>query len=117
MRWSGVRSLTDPAFWLSIVAVWTVPYRPVWTILAFLAGSALLIAGQPDPTRSGKITLKMTWRARRVATVAALLAALVWLLWSVAAPQPGFQAIFGASALVYAAVTLLLIGANGWLSP
>jgi UDP-N-acetylmuramoyl-tripeptide--D-alanyl-D-alanine ligase len=117
LRWSGVRSLTDPAFWLSIGAVWLVPYLPLWTVLAFVAGTCLLAAGQPDPRHSGKITLKMTWRAKRVAAMSAAWALMVWLVWSVVAPQPGFQAIFGASALVYAAMPLLLIVANVWLGP
>jgi UDP-N-acetylmuramoyl-tripeptide--D-alanyl-D-alanine ligase len=117
MRWSGVRSLTDPAFWLSVAAVWLVPQAPRWAALAFIVGSGILYAGQPDPRRSGKITLKMTWRAKRVAAVAALLAVIVWLVWSVAAPQPGFQAFFAASAVVYAAWPLLLIAANAWLMP
>jgi UDP-N-acetylmuramoyl-tripeptide--D-alanyl-D-alanine ligase len=117
LRWGGVRSLTDPAFWLSIGAVWLAPYWPLWSVIVFVAGSAVLVAGQPDPRRSGKIALKMTWRATRVAIVSALWAVVLWLVWSIVAPQPGFQAIFGASAVVYAAVPLLLIGANGWLAP
>jgi hypothetical protein len=64
-RWSGVRSLIDPAFWLSMIAVWAVPWLPLVTVIGFVAGAWLLAAGQPDPMRSGKITLKMTWRATR----------------------------------------------------
>jgi UDP-N-acetylmuramoyl-tripeptide--D-alanyl-D-alanine ligase len=117
LRWSGVQSLTDPAFWLSIVAVWVSPVLPLATVLFFVAGSSLLAAGQPDPRRSGKIPLKMTWRARRVAAVAAVWALLLWLFWGVVAPQPGFQAIFGASAVVLAAMPLVLITAVLWLGP
>ena len=59
----------------------------------------------------------MTWRARRVAAVAAVWALMLWLVWIVVAPQAGFQAVFGASALVLAAMPLVLINANVWLGP
>src|SRR5262245_24077510 len=74
LRWANVRSFTDPAFWLAIVTAFLYLWAPTLALTLFVAGALILGIGQPDPRRSGKVLLKMTWRATRVLVVAMVFA-------------------------------------------
>ena len=55
LRWSGVRSLTDPAFWLSIArGLDGAVSAAAGPSSSFVAGTCLLAAGQPDPETLGQ---------------------------------------------------------------
>jgi UDP-N-acetylmuramoyl-tripeptide--D-alanyl-D-alanine ligase len=116
VRWTGVRPLTDPAFWLAVAAAWLSNRSAGWSAALWLAGAAVLIAGQPDPRRTGKITLKVTWRATRVLAGAGMVAAAFWLAWN-ALDASGLRAVYTASALVILLLPLCLIVANILLAP
>src|SRR4051794_32558977 len=80
LRWANVRSLLDPAFWLSIVTAFLFLWSPRPAVVAFVAGAVILGLGQPDPRHSGKVLLKLTWRATRVLTVTVVFAVSAWIL-------------------------------------
>src|SRR5580765_6423388 len=80
LRWVNVRSLTDPAFWLSIATAFLFLWAPTAAVVGFVAGALILGIGQPDPRRSGKVLLKLTWRATRVLTVAMVFAMSAWVI-------------------------------------
>src|SRR5512146_2438230 len=79
LRWANIRSLTDPAFWLSIGTAFLFLWFPTVALVAFVAGAMVLGSGQPDPRRSGKVLLKLTWRATRVLTVTMVFAVSAWV--------------------------------------
>ena len=115
----GQRPLADRSGVLAVdrLRVWLVPYAAARDRRSRSSPARCSSApAQPDPRRSGKIPLKLTWRATRVLRCRAVLA-----LDGVAAadpcvaPQPGFQAPLVASAMVFAALPLLLIAANALL--
>src|SRR5262245_9014917 len=116
LRWTGVRPFTDPAFWLAVAAAWLSSRSAASSALTYVAGAALLIAGQPDPRRSGKITLKLTWRATRVVAVAGVVASAFWFAWNVL-DASGLRALYTASALVVLLLPIWLIIANALLAP
>jgi UDP-N-acetylmuramoyl-tripeptide--D-alanyl-D-alanine ligase len=116
LRWTGVRPFTDPAFWLAVAAAWLSSRSAAWSAVTYIAGAALLIAGQPDPRRSGKITLKLTWRATRVVAVAGVVASVFWFAWNVL-DASALRALYTASALVVLLLPLWLILANALLAP
>src|SRR6478735_2296994 len=64
LRWANIRSLTDPAFWLSIATAFLFLFDPFLAVVLFTVGAVVLALVQPDPRHSGKIPLRMTWRAR-----------------------------------------------------
>src|SRR3954469_16253349 len=74
LKWVGVRSLTDPAFWVSVVSAFLFLLDPLLAVVLFTVGAVVLGLVQPDPRRSGKIVLRLTWRARRVLTVSMIFA-------------------------------------------
>jgi UDP-N-acetylmuramoyl-tripeptide--D-alanyl-D-alanine ligase len=117
LKWAGLRSYTDPAYWLSIGCVLLFVRVPLAVVLAFIAGAAALGALQPDPRRSGKIPLRLTWRARRVLAVTVIVASLLWVVLLRAYVGVQLRAAFVASAYVFAAFPLLLIAANALLKP
>lgn len=117
LRWTGVRSLLDPACWLSLVAAWISHGWPALAAVGFVAGAITLTLGQPNPTSSGKIPLAMTWRATRIAVVAAVLAVVAWLVWTSSDPQGPLHGALVAGALLMAGMPLLLMGANVVLAP
>jgi UDP-N-acetylmuramoyl-tripeptide--D-alanyl-D-alanine ligase len=118
LRWANVRSLTDPAFWLALVCAFlVVPISPVIVVAAFVVGALVLGTAQPDPRRSGKIALRLTWRARRVLVVGMIFASSLWMLLTAAYASRELQAPLIASAMVFAAFPLLLILANAVLTP
>jgi UDP-N-acetylmuramoyl-tripeptide--D-alanyl-D-alanine ligase len=117
MRWMRVRRVTDPAMWLAAGAWLAFPIIPTVAVLAFVSGALVFGAFQPDPRRSGKIQLRLTWRAARVLAVAAVFAIAVW---AVVAAVAGFDDVRGAlmaSTFVTAAAPFLLIAANASLAP
>jgi UDP-N-acetylmuramoyl-tripeptide--D-alanyl-D-alanine ligase len=82
----------------------------------FVAGASVLALAQPDPRRSGKITLKMTWRAVRIAGAAAALTLLLWMAW-IALDAAGLRAVYTASAYAIVLLPLLIVAANALLAP
>ncbi len=117
LRWTNVRSLTDPAFWLSMAAALLFRVTPTIALWVFVLGIAALGVLQPDPRRSGKITLKLTWRATRVLAVAAVLAGAAWILVTNLFAAIGLEAPLLAAAVLCAAMPLTLIAANLLLMP
>jgi UDP-N-acetylmuramoyl-tripeptide--D-alanyl-D-alanine ligase len=117
LRWTHARSLSDPAFWLSVIGVLLYPRWPTAVTMGVVASVIRLARVQPDPRRSGKITLKMTWRAVRVQAIAFLIATTVWVgltaLFVGAAAGP----MLLASAFVYAVAPFVLILSNTCLMP
>jgi UDP-N-acetylmuramoyl-tripeptide--D-alanyl-D-alanine ligase len=117
IRWVKLRSLFDPAFWLSVAGGLLLARFPLTVAVCFAAATVLLAVLQPDPRRSGKITLKLTWRATRVLAVAIVLAVALWLAVLGAYPDRGLVAPFISSAVVVALIPLVLIAANACLAP
>ncbi len=117
LRWTNVRSLTDPAFWLSILTAVLALRAPRTACVLFLFGAIALGRVQPDPRHSGKIRLKLTWRAKRVLAVASLLSAVAWvILVGVYSPQ-NLRAPLIAASVLFAALPLIIVWANGCLNP
>jgi UDP-N-acetylmuramoyl-tripeptide--D-alanyl-D-alanine ligase len=117
LRWANVRSLTDPAFWLSLGCAFLFVPAPAIAVGAFVIGAVGLGMAQPDPRRSGKIPLRLTWRARRVLAVALVFASTLWVLLSRAYVERELQAPLMASSVLFATLPLLLIAANAALMP
>jgi len=117
LRWVNVRSLTDPAFWLAIVTAFLFLWAPTPALVSFVAGAVILGAGQPDPRRSGKVLLKLTWRATRVLTVAMVFALSVWIIVTSFYAEAGLRAPLIAAAVLFAFLPLVLIAANLALAP
>ena len=117
LRWTHLRSLSDPALWVAVAGVWLYTRWPTVVIVVFVAVVVLLARLQPDPRRFGKVTLKMTWRARRVQGVAFVVATVMWI-WLVTF-LVGLAAgpMLVASAIVYVLVPLVLVVANACLIP
>lgn len=115
LGWTGMRPFLDPALWLAVVAAWLATDGTASALL-FVIGAAVLAIGQPDPRTTGKITLKMTWRATRIAIVTAVLAIVVWTAW-VAFDATGLRALFAASAITVLLLPVLLVAANALLAP
>ena len=117
LRWTGVRSLTDPAFWLSIGAAFLFVWSPAAAIVLFLAGALILGVGQPDPRRAGKVLLKLTWRATRVLAVTMVFAVSAWIIVTSLYANAGLRAPFVAAAILFAAMPIVLVAANAALMP
>jgi UDP-N-acetylmuramoyl-tripeptide--D-alanyl-D-alanine ligase len=117
LRWVNVRSLTDPAFWLAIVTAFLFLWAPTPALVLFVAGAVILGAGQPDPRRSGKVLLKLTWRATRVLTVAMVFALSAWIIVTSFYAEAGLRAPLIAAAVLFAFLPLVLIAANLALAP
>ncbi len=55
LRWTNVRSLTDPAFWLSLgCGISVAGWRREPRAMVFLVGAVLLGLAQPDPAPVGQ---------------------------------------------------------------
>lgn len=117
LRWTGVRSLTDPAFWLSIAAALLGLAMPLTAGLMFVVGAVALGMAQPDPRLSGKIRLTLTWRATRVLAVAFTGACVAWALLVRGYAAADVRASFIASSVVFAALPLVIVFANACLAP
>jgi len=116
-KWVNLRSLTDPIFWLSAGASFLFPQSPAAAIALFVLGAVLFALAQPDPRRSGKVPLKMTWRATRVLAVAVVVASGLWAAATAAYRSADIRAGFFASMVVFALLPLVLIVANVMLAP
>lgn len=117
LRWADVRSLTDPAFWVASLGALLAIWRPWVAAIACLGGWWLLAVCQPDPRRSGKIPLRVTWRARRVLAMTQVLAFVLWVLLTSAFASRELQAPLAASAWLLAVMPLVLVVANLLLMP
>lgn len=117
LRWANIRSLTDPAFWLSIGTAFLFLWFPTVALVAFVAGAMVLGSGQPDPRRSGKVLLKLTWRATRVLTVTMVFAVSAWVLLTSLYADSGLRAPLIGAAVLFAVMPLVLIAANASLAP
>jgi UDP-N-acetylmuramoyl-tripeptide--D-alanyl-D-alanine ligase len=117
LRWTNVRSFTDPAFWLSVASAFLFMVDTVLAVVLFTVGAVVLGLVQPDPRRSGKIPLRLTWRARRVLCVGVLLATAAWVLLVRAFVDVEVRAPLIASSFLFAGLPFLLVLANAALAP
>jgi UDP-N-acetylmuramoyl-tripeptide--D-alanyl-D-alanine ligase len=117
LRWANVRSLTDPAFWVAVSSAWVCAADITLGAVLFVVGGVVLGLVQPDPRRTGKLPLRLTWRARRELTVTVVLASAIWVLLTRAYVDQGVRAALIASAWLFAALPLVLILANSVLAP
>src|SRR5258708_6838909 len=117
LRWGNVRSLTDPAFWLSIATAFLFLWAPTSALVCFVAGALILGTGQPDPRRSGKVLLKLTWRATRVLTVAMVFAMSAWVIVTSLYADTGLRAPLISAAVLFAFLPFVLIAADAALAP
>lgn len=117
LRWTNVRSLTDPAFWTTLAAAWLSMHRPVLAAMVFIVCAVALGVLQPDPRHSGKIPLRLTWRARRVLVLTLMWSFSAWALLARLFIASDLQGAIVAAAIVLAIFPLLLILANACLAP
>src|SRR5262245_42298295 len=117
LRWTHVRSLIDPAVWLAVAAAVLYATVPAAAVVSFSGGAVIFGLAQPDPRRSGKIPLKLTWRAKRILAVAAVLSAVLWALLVRAIPSSGPRLAIIAATILLTALPLVLIVANALLVP
>ena len=117
LRWVHVRSLADPAVWLAAGTAWLFPAFPLTSVALFIFGANGLGLLQPDPRRSGKIPLRLTWRARRILVVAFIAASALWIAGFATYAAAGLHAALTASAVVFALLPILLVAANAILNP
>lgn len=117
LRWAGVRSLTDPAFWVSIASAFLFLLDPLLAVVLFTVGAIVLGLVQPDPQRSGKIPLRLTWRARRVFAVALLLALSGFVFAIRVFIDTDVRAPLVAASIMFALLPLALVLANAALAP
>lgn len=117
LRWTNVRSLTDPAFWVAIVAALLFLVDTLLAVVLFTVGMVVLALVQPDPRTTGKISLKLTWRAVRILSVAALLAASGFMLLTRVFMAAEVRAPLVAASIMFAVLPLVLIAADLVLAP
>ncbi len=117
LRWTNVRSLTDPAFWVSIASAFLFLLDPLLAVVLFTVGAIVLGLVQPDPRRSGKIPLRLTWRARRVFAVALIVAVTAFVLVMRLFMDAEVRAPLVAASVMFAVLPLMLVVANAVLSP
>ncbi len=117
LRWTGVRPLTDPAFWVSIASAFLFLADTVLAVVLFTTGTVVLGLVQPDPRESGKIPLRLTWRARRVLVVALVLAVSAFVLLVRAFMGLEVRAPLVAASFMCVLLPLTLIAANLLLAP
>lgn len=117
LRWTHVRSLGDPALWLSVASMVLFERLPGSASALFTAGALILGFAQPDPRRSGKIPLRLTWRATRILATSAILAAATWGLLTRAFLSSAWLAPLMASSALVVGLPLVLVAANGLLAP
>jgi UDP-N-acetylmuramoyl-tripeptide--D-alanyl-D-alanine ligase len=117
LKWANVRSLADPAFWLSIGCAFLFYAAPVAALVVFVVGAVVLGAAQPDPRTSGKIPLRLTWRATRVLAAAVVVGSSAWVLFARIFLDRELQAPLIASAWTFALMPLALVAANALLIP
>jgi UDP-N-acetylmuramoyl-tripeptide--D-alanyl-D-alanine ligase len=116
LRWTNIRFLLDPAVWVAAAAAFLLTDYPLSAAALFILGLSGLALLQPDPRRSGKIQLKMTWRATRVISAAIALAFVLWVALMQTIVED-LQGVFAAAATLFASSPFLLIAANLLLEP
>ena len=117
LRWTNVRSLTDPAFWLSVASGFLFLADTLLAVVLFTVGAIVLALVQPDPRRSGKIPLRLTWRATRVFATALVFTLAGYVLVIRVLMESEVRAPLVASAFMFALLPLALIIANAVLAP
>ncbi|MEQ1868967.1 MAG: UDP-N-acetylmuramoyl-tripeptide--D-alanyl-D-alanine ligase [Vicinamibacterales bacterium] len=117
LQWANVRSLTDPAFWAACITGLLAVWWPYPGAVVFMVAAVALALGQPDPRYSGKIPLRLTWRAVRVLSVSLVLAFAVWTWLANAFVRADIQAPLLASAFLLVLLPLVMIVANLLLVP
>lgn len=117
LQWANVRSLTDPAFWAACITGLVAVWWPHPGAVLFMMAAVALALGQPDPRHSGKIPLRLTWRAVRVLSVSLVLAFAVWIWLANAFVRADIQAPLLASAFLLVLLPLVMISANILLMP
>ena len=118
LRWVTVRSFADPALWLAVAGSVLVSGNPLTVAVIVILGVTALGVLQPDPRRSGKVPLKLTWRATRVLGVSLVLATAVSIASAIWPVVPGdLRSVLIASASLLAAAPFLLLIANACLMP
>ncbi len=117
LRWTSVRPLTDPAFWVSIASAFLFFADTLLAVVLFTTGTVVLGLVQPDPRLSGKIPLRLTWRARRVLVVALMLAVSVFAVLIRLFMASEVRAPLVAASFIVAMLPLTLIAANLILTP
>ncbi len=117
LRWTGVRPLTDPAFWVSIASAFLFLADTLLAVVLFITGTIVLGLVQPDPRESGKIPLRLTWRARRVLVVGLVLAVSAFVLLVRLFMDLEVRAPLVAASFMYVLLPLTLIAANLILAP
>src|SRR6476660_7446090 len=117
LKWVGVRSLTDPAFWVAIVSAFLFLLDPLLAVVLFTVGAVVLGIVQPDPRRSGKIALRLTWRARRVLTISLIFALAAFIGLMRLYIDSDVRAALVAASFMFVLLPLVLILANTVLAP
>lgn len=117
MRWVNVRSLTDPAFWLAIASGFLFLVDTLLAVVLFSVGAVVLALVQPDPRHTGKIPLRLTWRARRVLTVAVVFTVAGFVLFIRVFVAGEVRAPLVAASMMFALLPLALLLADLALTP
>src|SRR4051794_39133668 len=117
LRWVGVRPFTDPVFWVAIVSAFLFLLDPLLAVVLFTVGAIVLGIVQPDPRRSGKIALRLTWRARRVLTVSLIFALAAFVGIMRLYIDTDARAPLMAASFMFALLPLFLVLANAVLAP
>lgn len=117
LRWTNVRPLTDPAFWVSMAAAFLFLVDSVLALVLFTTGAIVLGLVQPDPRESGKVPLRLTWRARRVLAVAVLLAIAAFVLFVRLFMDLELRAPLVAASFMFVLLPLMLLVADLVLAP
>ena len=117
VRWANVRSLTDPAFWAAVAAALLAVWQPIVAAVLYIGAAVALGLLQPDPRYSGKIPLRLTWRAARVLTATLVLSFVVWIALTNLFVRTDIQAPLLASAFLLALLPVVMIAGNALLIP
>ena len=117
LRWVHVRPLLDPALWIIAAALWLAPGRPFLAVTLFIVGGLTAAVIQPDPRRSGKIHLNLTWRAMRILFVSIVYGIVLWNVVAAYVPLPDVSPAYAAAFALTLAAPLLLVAANATLQP
>lgn len=117
LRWANVRPFTDPAFWLAVATAFLALWFPRLSASLYGGGAVLFAVLQPDPRRSGKIPLRLTWRAWRVLSLSQIVAFVTWIVLTNLFVRADLQAPLLGAAFLLALVPLVMITANAMLIP
>jgi UDP-N-acetylmuramoyl-tripeptide--D-alanyl-D-alanine ligase len=116
LKWARFRSLTDPALWVALSGWLLFPASPRLSVLMYVGAATVLGLFQPDPRKSGKIPLRLTWRATRVVATAGVLALALWLVMASFPPTRDGRGALLVSAVMLGVLPIVLIAANASLA-